>query len=361
MPSFKMFRTAYDNEWRAAGVAQRDYEGFYARAVAVAGQRVAAEGLEYANDLATNPLTLLAERALFQNGRPYYKVFPEFVRPLAATHLRVPACYFKTPYTAWEIRLPDEDYEAAIMLDGHRVQSLFIYSDAAWTAHSLPPVYSRVTTPQMLRSVLLGTANAMGIPQEHFGGYMRVLIQTVRPSDGATVYGAECLGLDTRLSIEESLDQGVLAAQQAGELAAHDDRLKAEYARLWSFIFTLSCLITGHDRLIEPDVLSADLQKFITTTSSQEIERLHDRAAARRGDGRGYTVGRRERLMAVAKQRNDEYIAGGGAELQFQHQRCGHMHGFRAKAGYVMKWIPQLTVRPDLPVSPSLRSGVQVR
>ena len=124
---------------------------------------------------------------------------------------------------------------------------------------------------------------------------------------------------------------------------------------------TLCFLVTGHDRLIEPDVLSKDLEKFKQATTEAEITRLHDRATRRRGEGRGYTVGRRERLLHLARQRCDEYQQATGQRLKFQHQRCGHLHGYHTNKGYIIKWIPQVTVRPDLPVDPRGDAGTVLK
>ena len=124
-------------------------------------------------------------------------------------------------------------------------------------------------------------------------------------------------------------------------------------------VLATSFLITGQDKIIEPDILSKDMQKFISTDDESEIKRLHERATRRRGEGTGYTIGRRERLIDLARKRHAELEEAEGEtkSLQYQHQRCGHIHRFKTKDGYIAKWIPQLTVRPDLPLPPKSEQG----
>lgn len=129
-------------------------------------------------------------------------------------------------------------------------------------------------------------------------------------------------------------------------------------------VVILSLLAIGHDRIVEPDVLSKDLVQYREARQADNptaIATLHDRATRRRGNKRGYVVGRQtEQTLRPTKRGDGAGRSSETGELQYQHLRSGHLHGFHTKDGYVLKWINPLTVRADLPPNPNKRRGYKV-
>lgn len=84
--------------------------------------------------------------------------------------------------------------------------------------------------------------------------------------------------------------------------------------------------------------------------------------ARRTRNGRpGFTVGRHEAILGRrADGSRDDNEVGGGCGLPHQHQRKGHFHKYWSgpdRDRLTVKWVRQLTVRPDLPLAPDYRYG----
>jgi hypothetical protein len=126
----------------------------------------------------------------------------------------------------------------------------------------------------------------------------------------------------------------------------------------WRIALTVSALAIGHDRIIEPDVLKKDIEKYVKADDAGK-QRLHTKATKRRNRGRGWTIGRHESVQQLAVRRSGSSGAPDEkrGELTHSHFRSGHLHGYHTKEGYIIKWIPQLTVRPDLPLDPKKSKG----
>lgn len=325
-----------------------------------------------------------AELLLLEQQRPYFKVYPEFVKPLAATKLDVPCKYCKLPYSAFEIRLPKTPVVGAIRIatqhessdlstkrvSGRTMQprSILVYSEMEAFKLVMPAVNQLVEryAPQdkMIAFSLERIMEGIAASYEKSGirelgvvilGEMHGELQPLSPMSFV-------IPLQDDKTVEEVLLQRVDGqGRDVSEKPVFNPHevfgSESEGVRL---ILSIMFLATNHDKLIEPDVLSKDLAKFsLPETDEATIRKLHEKASQRRGEGKGYTVGRRERLLHVVQQRSlgDEE----GYELTHQHQRCGHIHRFHKGGGVIYKWIPQLTVRPDLPVNKEGSAGIVLK
>src|SRR5262245_51371510 len=102
MSQFGAFDTTYQIRKRL-GYTPRDmrFEEAHSAYFHELSTSLAAGDREQNTDDMCNMALVGGELLLYRNGRSYYKVFPEYIRPLCATNMAVPAKYFKLPYSAW--------------------------------------------------------------------------------------------------------------------------------------------------------------------------------------------------------------------------------------------------------------------
>lgn len=309
------------------------------------------------------------EYVLWQLGRPYYKIYPDFVTPMIETSLDIPCEHFRMPFAAWEIRLP----EWAVPLDEHRYVMSILLADQMQTC-----VVDGCSQMHPLSRKFFGSAGGLadiveqklGIPCEHQGSNIHMKFQYFDPfADTGENIGtySEQLRLDNRYSVGKMVkfDRSRAGFHVGDALPASaqstltEEKLNVVMDKIWSLVMTLSFLITGTDRIIEPDVLSKDLLK-LRGADDEKALKLQAKASKRNKDGRGFTVGRGERIFGRAMQLRAEY-GKTDRHLHHSHMRCGHLHGYHTNEGYIVKWVPPVVVRPDLKPNPHGRAGVQVR
>lgn len=308
-----------------------------------------------------------SEYLLYKSGRPYYKIYPDFVTAMMQTRLDVPSEHFRMPFPAWEIRLP-----LGMLGTPRRYIKTILVCDSSVVTQPGPLAHPHLNAlfdaddGAMSRPYSQWVFEEMGIPIERQGCHVELLAlyydEEAMPEHDHSAIAKRRIVFDKALTIQESMERTRAGDEQimsAAEIARNNEFLEIDLA-IWKIVVTLSFLITGRDRIIEPDLLAKDLAKLGPETPQADIDRLHERAVNRRGEGRGYTVGRRERILRLATERSDEYAAS-GRELKFSHLRCGHLHGYHTNRGYIVKWIPMLTVRPELPPNPEGRAGVLVK
>lgn len=306
-----------------------------------------------------------AEYLLVTNGRPYFKIYPEFVAPLADTGLDVPSEYCKLPYESFEIRLPRESpiclhinrkistIRGTVAVENANVLTMLVYEENSslvaivkamkdFASSHRPDVLDLVEIARNFTEVRAEYARSRQVISS-----LGLVLNWISP-DGAMCNNSlvAVYPLTEAMTLEESVSRHVTRDSDTPTCS-----LLQETGDALRLSLAVSFLATNHDRLIEPDILNKDLAKFCHPDTDETTRKeLHDRATRRRGnEGRGYTLGRRERLLRVAEERNSE-VTQEGRFLKHQHQRRGHIHRFHTKTKMIYKWIPQLTVRPDLPV-----------
>lgn len=279
------------------------------------------------------------EKLLWELGRPYYKIWPDYLDAFRRTKLHIPRRYLKLPFPSWEIRLPDGEQPCTF-------GSGPTYVTTIWVMH----VHDLVADTERDRFM-----KAVALDCEAPEDRMHILLLCLTDSRERRLTVPLALRGDDS-TVEEAL-QNVLAQNPTDEIRAQQLR------EIFSIVLTTIGLVTGNDDIVEIDVLAGDAHKLRPGMPAVERERLHERSFKRRlMEGKGYTIGRRERLVHVAKQRESEIeVDGEGRPLTYSHFRCGHLHKYNTREGFVLRWIPMLTVRPDLPPDPRGRSGVQIK
>ncbi len=117
-------------------------------------------------------------------------------------------------------------------------------------------------------------------------------------------------------------------------------------------------LATGADRLIDPEVLSKDLARYLAAREREPAtaERLVEKA--RRRGKVGWNVGQHERVLHLGRAaKHKEGDGGVRGPLHYQHQRRAH---FRLLPSSKVTFVRQATVRPDLP-APERAAGYRVQ
>lgn len=238
---------------------------------------------------------VVAEWDWYDNGCPYFKIYPAVVPMLSAVHIDIPSEYLKLPFSTFCVRLAGEDLAFA---PGRYIKS-FLMTEAIIDGS---------------RRVYLWT-------------------DTNEYENGCPVITYNQLVCDPGISIEDSI----------GILPRREMDMPDEFNRsLVKLAVSICFLATGSDRLLSPDVLSKDLAAWLEASRRGDAERLRviEQRAARRGK-LGWNVGARELVHA----RHPAGEPGNGHELSYQHQRRAHFRLLKDRVTF----IRQATVRPDLP------------
>ena len=302
----------------------------------------------------------MATAVFCESSRPYFKPYGDYVSALSQTSLDVPVEYCKLPYAAFDIRL-EQGTESAIRFpfkSGEQdVANLFVFD-----RHLVIDQVEQMGRNTRNSSIKRFTDT---VTQDRFRprySDIELIVVGADIVDFGKVKGRPATQILIELipgkTLEECFDRLVDRSEPRYRSDGENEAAQVVLRLAAAIIF----LSTSQDRLIEPDVLSKDLAKFASPEATPEqVTKMHDRATRRRNEGRGHTIGRRERLLRVAQARNAELPSEAGHELKHQHQRCGHIHRFHKGGGIIYKWIPQLTVRPDLPLDVGTESGVLIK
>jgi len=266
----------------------------------------------------------------------YYRIWPAYWDILSNINLAIPGKHFRLPFAGFVIHLPEGILENA----GRRARAILIAD--------------RIAAFNMICK-----ADGQPLAEDEWPRQMVVTTQWDDDKDSSLL-----LRYDKEKTLEATLQGSRQHRSEKKELS------EVELKERWGINETIfrvcvatACLAVGQDKVIKPDVLKKDQAKFekaVADKDEEKQQKFWNKATRRRGQ-KGFTVGRDARislLPRVEKNRNSSDPT--GRELQFQHQRCGHLHGYHTNDGYKIKWINQLTVRADLPLD-SRERGYEVR
>lgn len=323
---------------------------------------------------------LMGEALWYKSQRPYYRVFPDYVEIFADTELDIPLKYLALPYPAFKILLP----RGMPAIDGKIWHSISVFSvsqrDANWLAAAgarpLIPLADqveglKVEMPELYAAVdkskLAGSeADIFTVLSERYPVNKPEATQFFAQTGMLSLFQY----VDESYTLENYLTEAFESHQQCG--AAYPESVRAANwaitERTWRILLSVCFLATGQDKLIDPDVLNKDFSKYLDAVNQQSdrkqadkarerIEELVQKARDRRGEQMtGFTIGRREALLGwrppAAKESGGE--TGVSRELLTQHQRKAHFQLFHTGPGRtvpVVKFVRQVTVRPDLPLN----------
>lgn len=240
-------------------------------------------------------------------GRPYYKLWPGIIPLLAGVGIDVPVDYLRLPFEAFLVRLPMQDNPLRID-DEHVVRSILVHDGE-----------NDLVQRRMFLWLDVGET-----------GF-----------DGSPVLTFCQLDCQPGLAIEDAFN--LLPRQEAPGLHVSRE-LQEQCLRI---VVSVCFLATGADRLIEPEVLSKDLARYLEAKRRDpaSAERLVEKAK-RRGK-LGWHVGQHERVLHLGRpQERGEEGDGAHGQLRHQHQRRAY---FRLLPAGRVTFVRQATVRPDLP------------
>lgn len=252
-------------------------------------------------------------------GRPYYKLWPGIIPLLAGIGVDVPVDYLRLPFHAFLVRMPTQDNPLRID-DEHVVRSILVHDGE-----------NNVGQRRMFLWIDVGE---MGI-------------------DGSPILTFCQLDCQPGLAIEEAFN--LLPRPEAPGLHVSRE-LQEQCLRI---VVSVCFLATGADRLIEPEVLSKDLARYLDSKKRDPAaaERLVEKAK-RRGK-QGWHVGQHERVLHLGRvpERGEDVGSSAHGQLRHQHQRRAH---FRLLPAGRVTFVRQATVRPDLP-PPEQAAGYRVQ
>lgn len=288
---------------------------------------------------------IVADTEWYNSERPYFRVYPIYADIFSRTKLNIPLRELRMPYVSFTVRFAKEhEPEAA----GFKIRTFMFsaYYNPAYQTNILtvaPQLFGQIDGENAPPAVLLPIASG--------------------PYEPDAEETAETL-LHKIVAHYETRPTGCVSreVQRGGDWLGFTFRVG----------LSVAFLASGGDKIIEPDVLNTDFnayldlvnrrdraeetrQRSVGEEAAEAIDELHRRATSRRR-GVGYTVGRRETILGQRGTTHSRTGTEGKSwELTHQHQRGGHIHRFRVGPGrndVIRKWIPQLTVRPDLPPDP---------
>lgn len=251
------------------------------------------------------------EDAWTEAHRPYFKIWPEVISTLTEVTVDVPVEYLKLPFPAIVIRLPKTGSPLAIG-ESLQIRSLLVTD------------FSQGMNRFVYLWVDIGETEPNGFPMLHWSRL-------------------DCLpGTTIEKSLNENRTPNLPGVNLRGVLVQKCLRLAV----------SVCFLSTGTDRLVQPDVLSKDLQAYIEArrrSDQSKVREIEQRAERRKG--KGWNVGQHERLRPVIyRNPADSSQAESMHQLTHQHQRRAH---FRLLPSGAVAFVRQATVRPDLPVTPT--------
>jgi hypothetical protein len=347
MPDFGQFQTFFDKEGKPYSVTA---EKFYVEKLEAVYQCSKGDSRTMIEEAIADGVELMWH----QNSKTYFRIYPEYVDVLTNIRLLIPGEYFKLPFTAFAVSLPAgaisfEDTYVSAVLCGLTQNAMRHMLDM----HVAVRQQEGVTEPPPPRRPLIQPLGpqltAAGfVPERTHGVFMMLQLADGRTPATSVSYSE----LHTLERAVELRDAALVELHTGGLL----HRNNAAVLKLIRLIVATTFLAAGNDRIIEPDVLGKDFNKFLAAKQAGDtdvVERLHEKATKRR-KCRGFVIGRNQQLPRTAFGDARDSAAEKRA-LQWSHQRCGHFHGYHTKNGYVIKWITQLTVRPDLPVKAGQR------
>jgi hypothetical protein len=255
----------------------------------------------------------VAEAAWHACGKPYYRLTNEVIELFRHVALDIPARYIVFPYPAFTLHLPCDNPLRGC--HGRQVRSVLVAESlndrGQRTAYLWCDLGEQETIPPHLP--VLNYIHMPLSPEQPIGEAIGAL-----PEDSET-------GSDLTIN---DLDQ-----------------------QLVRLAVTVSFLATGSDRLIRPDVLSKDLQSWLTAVrdqNTQQQQMIVERAARRKG--RGFVVDlehERQFLRSSPVTHDDADEAAPKYSLTHSHLRAAHFRHLPRSDRVI--FIRPTIVRPDLP------------
>ena len=326
---------------------QQTPQSYYEQASKARFLKARAAGRELTDVEGVDHTAQMIEASWYASGRPYYRIFPPYIDVFSRTSLNVPCKYIKTPYASFVIRFP-QGHEP--LLQSQPVRALLV--------SLLPPDPAKRSAETHRDAMLVLSVQASREGQQNSGS-------------SRSAFSSPLLGfrLYEDRTVDEAIHHGV-AESKTLLLTKQGQRMDDGHAltRIEAFdpllriAVAVMFLATGGDKVISPDVLGADLAKYLEAVRCQDqatLRRLQDKAVRRRGQ-LGFTVGREHYATEGILGRTSQGLSSGnaeasrGRELSYQHQRCGHLHLYWTGPGRAtpeMKFVSQITVRADLPPS----------
>lgn len=244
------------------------------------------------------------EAAWIADGKPYYRVYPEWVAMLMNSKMDIPSEVFKMPHRAFAVYLPKME-----MLK-------FQFRDRTLELRSL------------LCAVHLTADRGLNL-------CMAIVIDDSERDRSVVIFDAK---------------HGKTMRELHDEVPC-DNSTSRDLCRCAVKLATsVAMLATSAHRSIECEVLAALRERYRESTDQVERDRIVEKSK-RRGVY-GWSVGRDLKLFTVSPRgQSDE----SGNELSYQHIRGGHWHTVRYGVGRNrtrVQFFEPTIVRPDLPPKP---------
>ena len=247
----------------------------------------------------------------YDNGNPYYKVYPGVLGLLTDVKIDIPCKFLKLPFESFVVRLPKEDNPFQVC-------------------------------GRTIKAFMVGTGTPIDDPARGDQFFLWIDSGEIDPI-GAPILDYHQFPLKPDMSIEEAAFVLPLSKVMPTDIPLE---LTNQLLRL---AVSVCFLATGSDKLISPDVLSKDVAAWLEAVRKRDNERrtVIEARAERRGK-KGWNVGVGERhFVRPRHERSDS--EGTGRELSYQHQRSCH---FRTLPSEKVIFIRQMTIRADLPTKP---------
>lgn len=284
--------------------------------------------------------------------RPYYKVYPNLLPYFVDTKLDVPSEFFRLPFPAFVIRLPDHHNVAELKIDDeHYVRSILVGGCEKGKPALIfgPDSCEEMEDSEHRQVIIFIDINELeGEQQIPVLTYQQLLFE----NDKQTAEEALRRQMDRAMFIKDGMVQhgGVPVPVSLAETC-----LRVAVA--------VTFLATGGDKIVECDVLSRDLLRYLDAKKKDDAETQKRLVArAKRNHKHGFTMGRE--ITFPGRSSGGGEATGDGRELEYQHQRSAHWHWVRygpGRAQMKLMFFTQTTVRPDLPINPDAKRGYKTK
>jgi len=300
-----------------------------------------------------DPRLLLANYLWQKRNKPTYRLWPSWIRTFTQSKMvEFPTNLYVQPYTSIAITLPIAN-PALLLYKGHAIRSIGLttFNDDSFhgtafkgqhldDGHQMIHLYATTMAPNTFKQKPQLNRNKRGGPRQD------KLVQIGQAMMDHIIPQVQCiLPLNTNLSLTEQLEKY---------------NLPQDYRDIWAVALTVAYLGTCQYKLIEPDVLGADINKYLQALKEgdlSKISQLHAKATKRRHH-LSFNIGRNTDSILKILGRTSQ---GGGngdrngdrkRELNFRHIRRFHFRHIHKNEGppkeRVMP-IMEMIIRPDKP------------
>lgn len=302
------------------------------------------------------------EKVYFQQNRPYYRIFRDYVEMFAQTNLSLPLRLLKTPFPCFSVHFQHNVLRRGLVA----VQSfMFGSSDGGALYRAMFPKLPESEHSDVVKTAKDGCYFHMSIQYtSDVVDAERSESNFVRTLSGRLMTSSKDIeeGITFERMVEQCRVPGFNAIGDYKDPTPEGDMEKMIDA-CWRIAISVCFLATGGDRLIEPDILNKDFRSYLDAVNAnrvEEIARLHAKATKKR-DGRiGYTIGRSDHILGRRAYDVDHTATkdAGGRPLKYRHTRQAHFHLYWTGAGRKeakINFVRMLVIRPDLPPAPEIR------